>query len=103
MSDKVIQFKKEETCPICDLVSEFMEDVVESKSPEELFSTLNELAMVAANMGNEEGFEAGFDLGYKVGYKSSLESDIEIKKQLVTEIEEELDGNGACDCDECKN
>ncbi len=99
---KVIQFKKEEeTCPICDLVYEFMEDVAESESSEELFSLLTELAVIANNMGVDEGFERGFDVGHKVGYKDALESDMEIKKQIIADIEEELDNDTTCDCDEC--
>ncbi|PLR72304.1 hypothetical protein [Bacillus sp. UMB0728] len=98
---KVIQFKKEENCPICDLVSEFMEDVAESESPEELFSLLAELALISNNTGTDEGFERGFDIGHKVGYKDALESDMEIKKQIIADIEEELDNDTACDCDEC--
>lgn len=98
---KVIQFKKEETCPICDLVSEFMEDVAESESPEELFSLLTELAVIANNMGADEGFESGFDIGYKEGYKGALEADLEIKKQIIADIEEGLENETACDCDDC--
>jgi len=102
---KVIQFKKEEehSCPICDLVSEHIEDIANSESPEELFALLSNLAVEALHVGIDQGFQDGFDVGYKVGYKGALESDIEVKKEIVADIEAELDEEIChCDCEDCE-
>ena len=83
---KIIQFKQQELencdCDLCDLVSDYIDDIEESESREELFAKLRALVAEAQYMAVLE----------------SLENEIEAKQELYNRL---VDPCGNCDCEDC--
>lgn len=51
---KIIQFKNEQEehcCPSCDLAEEYMDYVIDTETPSELFSVLRDLVQEAKDLG----------------------------------------------------
>ena len=89
---KVIQFNQEEqACKKCELIHSYFDDIVESKSPNELFTLLSDLVDKSLEFFGDELFQDGYDVDYKFGFKSSLEQDIELKQGKINDIEKDLD------------
>lgn len=79
---KIIQFNKQpeeqHSCPTCDLVLSYIDEIADSESPEELFELLSELV------------EEAKDLGVASYLAAEIDSKIELFEHLT----------GECGCEE---
>lgn len=67
---------EDESCPVCELVDNYLPEIIHVNDHEELKILLHNLA--------EEAFQEG--------YTSSLQDDIEVKAGLLNEIRGEFNG-----------
>ncbi|WP_080845569.1 hypothetical protein [Cytobacillus gottheilii] len=103
---KIIKFKQLEEqegtiCPLCDLVTAYIDAIANSESEEELYSILSELTNEAFACGMQEGFDDGFEVAYDIGYQQSLKDTVQNHVELIEEIQEDIDDKVACGCSEC--
>jgi len=79
---KIIQFNSENeeshSCPTCDLILNYIEEIVNAETPEQLWESLEELVLDAKDLG----------------VKEYLIHDIDSKVELLEYLE------NSCDCDQ---
>ncbi|MFO1442813.1 hypothetical protein KDN24_06240 [Bacillus sp. Bva_UNVM-123] len=84
--NNLIKFNHEDqVCKKCELINSYFDDIVNSKSPEQLFTSLSDLVNDALEYFGEELFQDGFDVGSKIGCVELLKENIKANQELIKE------------------